>query len=114
MRKDWLSSASCNSHASGSAVSFQALQISAQFGSVLIAKCTILFKGLMNYAIEFRRKLRVEPPGRHRIFVQDRVEHCSRRCAIKGHGTRGHLVKHHAEGEKIRARVKIFTQGLLR
>ena len=92
----------------------QAFEVCAHIGGALITQVAVFFDGLVDDALEFRRELGVQPDWCDRDFVEDCIENCRRRGSLKRQVAGTHFVEHHAEGEKIGARIEFFAQRLLR
>ena len=95
-------------------VAFQALQVSAKVGSALVAKVAVFLESLVGDSLEFVGQLGVQPHRRGGGLGEDGSEDHGRSLAGEGLPARAHFVKHYAEAEQVRARVKFFPARLLR
>jgi len=78
----------------------------------LISQAAIFFERFRDDAIELRGQLRVDVAGRHRITIQNAVEHHCRGMPRETLAARRHLVEHDAERKQVRSRVDIIAPRL--
>ena len=95
-------------------VPLQPLEIGAQVRGVLVAEVAVLLEQPVDDVFQLGRDLRVEPHGRRRGLVQDRVEDHRRGRPRERRPPRRHLVEHDPEREEVRPRVQRLPTRLLR
>ena len=101
------------SYFAGIALTLQAFQVSAEFRGDLVANVAILFKGLVEDALELGRDVGIEGDGSHGSVVQDVVEDDGAGSARKRLLACSHLVEHAAEGEEVASSIKFLAARLL-
>jgi hypothetical protein len=61
-----------------SRIAVQTLQVGANFRGVLITEVAILFRGIVDDTLQFRRQAGIQAQGRHGIAVEYTIENNSR------------------------------------
>src|SRR5262249_18927693 len=92
----------------------QAFEVGAKFGSALIAQVAVFFEGLMENALEFGRRLRIQRDRRDGRIVQNIVEDDGGRRAGKSQLASDKLIDHRTEGKEIATSVEFRATSLLR
>ena len=81
---------------------------------MLVAQIAVFLQRLADNLFELRRKIGIEPTGRHGGLAQDGLKDRRRAVAAKRERAGRHLVKHDAKGKQIRTRVQFLGPRLLR
>ena len=94
-------------------VALDPLQVGLDLRGALVAQRRVLLQGLGDHALEFGGHIRIQPHGRHRLSVQDRVDDLRGALAAKRQDAGRHLVQDDAEREQIARRPDGLAARLL-
>ncbi len=80
-------------------IALEAGEVGAHFGSVLVAQVAIFFEGLVDDAIQLRRRIGVHARYGSGRAVEDRFKNDAGTFSAEGQLAGGHFVENHAEGK---------------